>query len=963
MSVVSNSTLSLYRQCPPGLGGADCEIATCNSTFVAPSARVDKANSTELCSTCDAGFTGLNCNICSGITSCSLRQSAVGRGSSGVASSGLLSVNNTLTCDNQPKAITQTNVQCDVDQPTLSALFPGKITLTAIKVANVPDWDTTGLSSWNASANSSYSQVFLDGIEQSTGCSSTNTTSSVGSSAILGTENWSCDTLQCYCIPSSKICSNPSFSLASVIDGLSGELDFPCDYLDPSQSTTSCAFKSTTLNQFVGTAGLPLKNCTFGQCLSQYALEQDWIAASQIAAVAKGSHLSGGVVAGLTLLGVAIAALLAVFGWGYMLLRAARKGILVDDGKAVGLGWENIHYRVKGVRHSSAVPLLFKRRRGSRSREREDSYELGTMQTLEGEANDRSHGLILNNVSCQAEPGLLTIIIGASGAGKSSLMDILGGRLKTGQIGGQLYYLSEEEIQLRSRERRRRIAVVDQDDSICLPGYMTVRESMSFAAELSNSEAVPLQERERLIDSIMTTLGLSHIAGHRVGDARTRGISGGERRRLSLGVALVAQPKILICDESTSGLDAYSALRVMSALRTLASGAETGTTVIATLHQPSSEIFQMADRVILLDQGSTIFQGRPGEAIDFCQANGMPVPVGYNVADALLSYAFQQRGTFSPTPRITDKESLSTHGSDLQQHIKTRLPFHHGGDRPITTFLTQLHALLHRAWIMTRRDLSGPLTHVVGSIVISLLAGACFFHVSLDIGGFQNRVGSIFFIYIFILFTSLSALTGFAKERLLMMRERANGLYSPWSWVSSHLAYDLVLQRLIPSILIVCIIYWMVGLHPSAGLFFQFLLITVIFNWVVSIYEMLLAALFEEASTAILYGALFILFNLVFAGFILNLENMPKAVRWIRWLCPSKFALEAVATNELKGLQLIDNLDGVPISTPVSLFSGKLFGFQDDSYYRNLIILSCGYLLAFSVLLFMAVHWKMRERR
>lgn len=125
-----------------------------------------KPTSAKTCSTCDDGFSGLNCNICTGRNSCYNRQQAVGKGNSGVASAGLTSVNNTLTCDNQPKAITQNNVQCNINQPTLAALFPGQITLTAIKVANIPDWTSTGLSQWNANGNSSYSQIFLDGVEQ-----------------------------------------------------------------------------------------------------------------------------------------------------------------------------------------------------------------------------------------------------------------------------------------------------------------------------------------------------------------------------------------------------------------------------------------------------------------------------------------------------------------------------------------------------------------------------------------------------------------------------------------------------------------------------------------------------------------------------------------------------------------------------------------------------------------------------
>lgn len=756
---------------------------------------------------------------------------------------------------------------------------------------------------------------------QSTGCISTNTTTSVGASAPHGTEMWSCSSLQCYCLPGSRICSNPTFPLADVINAFNGSLDFPCDYLDPTDSTgvTECAFSSSTLNQFVGPAGLTLKNCRFGQCISQYDLEQDWLAANQAQAASAGSHLSSGVKAGLAILVITVAALLAVFAWGYIQLQAARKRALPPNEKAVGLAWENIDYRV--TTGSRKLPLMKRRIFGTAFAEDTELKSLDCIAVVSdeevSEVNtsgssrplDRLGGQrILECVTGVADPGQLTIIIGASGAGKSSLIDILGGRYKRGQVSGRLSFLAETAVDVGGG--RRRIAIVDQDDSGCLPGYMTVRECLSFAAELSNQEAISAGERAVLVDAVIDTLALTRIAGSRIGDARNRGISGGEARRVSLGVALVARPKILIADECTSGLDAVSARRVMDALRALATGPETGTTVIATLHQPSSDVFHMADSVILLERGTVAFDGPPSQAVHFCRQQGMPVEVGYNVADSLMSYAFQRRHRASSPKKRVGRDGDGMAGEDasgLQTALtRTSLAFHHGGDKPVTTYMTQLHALLGRVWIMTCRDRSGPATHILGTALLSIFTGGCFFQVGLDIGGFQNRVGSIFFIYILILFSSLSALTLFAKGRLLMMRERANGLYSPWSWLSSHLVYDLGLLRFVPSLIIASIVYWMVGLHKSAALFFQFLLITVLFNWTVSVYQMLLAALLEEISTAILYGALFILFNIAFAGFILNLQNVPAVIRWLRWICPLKYALEAVASNELKDLLLID---------------------------------------------------------
>lgn len=172
MSIISNSSLNLFRHCPPGLGDDGCREATCNSTFIAPASRSLKPSNAQTCSVCDAGFGGLNCNVCQGINSCSNRQKASGRGISGVetssSSSTLIqsSINHTLTCDTQPAPVTASYYECDIEQPTLSALFPGRFLLTGINVANTPNFTATGVKEWDVQANSSYISVFLDGTQQ-----------------------------------------------------------------------------------------------------------------------------------------------------------------------------------------------------------------------------------------------------------------------------------------------------------------------------------------------------------------------------------------------------------------------------------------------------------------------------------------------------------------------------------------------------------------------------------------------------------------------------------------------------------------------------------------------------------------------------------------------------------------------------------------------------------------------------
>lgn len=641
------------------------------------------------------------------------------------------------------------------------------------------------------------------------------------------------------------------------------------------------------LNQFVGPSGLSLTKCQFGQCLAQRELDDSWQASSLAAARKAGDHLSGSVIAGLVVLGSAALFLLPTAAYGFWLRHSASKRHRQDSLHAIGLSWEAVEYRV-----AISLPRWVRgkgRWTASSAVAKEDGKHFDTnveLATFEHESGSRSEQScrpssrfrhVLRGITSYASPGSLTFIIGPSGSGKTSLVDILAGRKKRGQVSGSLSWLGDNKVEVAVGGTQRHIAYVDQDDSVCIPSYLKVREALRFAARLGAPEYVSTLECNATVEDTLQTLGLIDIAEHQIGDARRRGISGGERRRVSLGIALVSRPRILIADECTSGLDAVSALRVVEALRRLASGPSTGTTVIMTMHQPSSQVFHMADHSIVLASGSIVFDGQPSTALDFCQKAGIVIPPGHNVADHLLTLAFQRTAgnmsshnqsqsqlsaPYDHPDGVTTANGMHEKHDSVAGWERTPLAINHGGDRPVTTFMTQLIALVQRMILATKREMLGPAAHIVGTALLSIFIGACYYQVSLSLGGFQNRVGSLFFIYILLLFTGLSAITGLAKVRLLMMRERACGFYSPWSWVAAHLLYDLILLRAVPSIILVVIVYWMVGLRHSAAAFFEFMLITVIFNWIVATYGMVLAALVEDVSVAILLGALYVLFNL-----------------------------------------------------------------------------------------------------
>ncbi|EST08682.1 ABC transporter-like protein [Kalmanozyma brasiliensis GHG001] len=980
---MSVSALSMYQSCPPGLtsaNGTACNAATCNSTFVAPDARVPKPTSDRQCSSCDAGFGGVNCNVCQSAGSCQARKSSLGLNTP----NALFGQNETLVCHKQPSAVHTTYIDCNVNQLTVNGVYPGEMRMTLSKTYKPDSFSETGLASWPQESNTALSQVWLNGVEQfycqAAGCSAKNSSSTLSPQGdpVLGSSLWTCTSLQCYCIPGTAMCGAGSLDLSPVINKLNGTLTMPCDYVDPNNATATshCAFRGELLNNFLGEGGLPLDNCQFGSCITQSDLDEFYATgAGDGDAQGSGSSLSKAVIAGLVILGVAVAALLALLLFGFWQQRKARRLPKCAGQGPVGLQWEHLNY---------TVPL--KKRFGRRNKKVDNddldealpssSSHEGAVAHLDSPALDHHDLSVVRNSSGSIQPGCMVAVLGPSGAGKTSLVEILAGRHKIGRISGTIRSIEASLAPETGHPSRRTIDFIDQEDA--LPAFSTVREALQMAADLSLPDNVLRAEKREIVDTVIHQLGLERVANKRIGDASRRGLSGGERRRVSIGCALVSRPRLLIADEPLSGLDAFSASRVISAFRELAAGSQLGsTTVIVTVHQPSSEIFYTFDQVLLMSQWSVIYHGPPADSLAWCERQGEQCPRGHNVADHLLKIASHTDGSScnSGGEKLHEKRSnLSTVGSPSGEG-SNGLPAENPaiaagpawektvGGSSMSTFMTQLTVLSRRNFITARRDPAGALAHILGSAIIGLIVGGCFYQVSLTIAGFQNRVGSMYFLFILLSFSALSAATALTKSRSLMMRERANSLYGPTAWLVSYVAYDALLLRVIPALLLSTIMYWMVGMQSRADYFFEFILIAILFHLAMALYNMLLAALIEDLSISILFAGVFILFNIGFGGFLLNLNDLRGVFRWLQWVCPMKYALEAVASHELEGLQLIDQVGGVSISASVSVFSGNLFAFKPDAFYRDLLVLALGFVVGFFALLVGAVGWRMRERR
>ncbi|XP_070547905.1 protein white-like [Ptychodera flava] len=236
---------------------------------------------------------------------------------------------------------------------------------------------------------------------------------------------------------------------------------------------------------------------------------------------------------------------------------------------------------------------------------------------------------IICRVSGYAQPGTLLAILGPSGSGKSTLLDAITFRTKNGlEVNGNILANGEPAGDSITSA----MAYVQQEDMFL--STLTVREHLQFQAKLRMDREITRKRRFERVEEVIGELGLTECASTRIGEAGTaNGISGGERKRLSLAAEILTDPPILICDGPTTGLDIFMAEVVASKLSDLSSN---GHTVICTMHQPSSTIFQKIDNILMLSEGRCAYMGPRDELVNYLHGIGYDCPDSYNPADYFI---------------------------------------------------------------------------------------------------------------------------------------------------------------------------------------------------------------------------------------------------------------------------------------------------------------------------------------
>uniref|UniRef100_A0A6S9KQH8 ABC transporter domain-containing protein n=1 Tax=Heterosigma akashiwo TaxID=2829 RepID=A0A6S9KQH8_HETAK len=508
----------------------------------------------------------------------------------------------------------------------------------------------------------------------------------------------------------------------------------------------------------------------------------------------------------------------------------------------------------------------------------------------------------------------MVCIMGQSGAGKSTLLDILAARIKSSdQLRGSLKY---DGVAIGSNYKRVSGYVMQSD---ALYPLLTVRETFMFAAEL-RIPGKTRAEKAEVVAQTLRALKLEGVADTVVGDELTRGLSGGEKRRVSIGVDTIHQPGLIFLDEPTSGLDSATALSIVETLDGLR---QDGRTVVLTIHQPSMKVFNKFTTAMFLANGHVLYHGPTQALPDFITGSGLAteIPRFTNLPEFFLEIVDEHVGnndvaelvakTSGGRGRLLSKE-------DMDEAWAARRALDHPDYA--NGFWAESALLARRSLLIFLRTKELLAARFGLSIFMGLVMGSTFWDANRQTQeGIREISSYLIYALAFYLFTSMEAMPIFLNERDIFTRENSRGAYRSISYV---LAGTLVFipVTFILGLVFTSVSWFMVGLPNDANLFFFQVLTLLVTCFLGNCFCTLISGIVPDALTGNSMGTAMLANFFLFSGFFIPRSDIPPYWIWIHWISPFKYSYDALTTNILKAIDTaaaeaeLDRLDNTGLN-------------------------------------------------
>ena len=493
---------------------------------------------------------------------------------------------------------------------------------------------------------------------------------------------------------------------------------------------------------------------------------------------------------------------------------------------------------------------------------------------------------ILKGVSASMPSGSLTAIMGSSGSGKTSVLNTLSKRVAAGRLrtAGDITYNGSSQLSsIRS-------AYVMQQD-VLLP-TLTVRETLHYAAELRLPPPTTAAERQKIVEDVILELGLKECANTRIGDNDHKGCSGGEKRRTSLAVQMLSNPSVMFCDEVTTGLDAATAFQLVATLKALA---VKGRTIICSIHQPRSEIWQLFDHVLLLAKGSPLYSGGSNKCLAYFEHLGYVLPNFVNPAEFLIDLAaIDTRSPEAEELSATRVQGLiqafqaspENNGLQAMEEKSSTSPIElvEGTSGQHHAVLShQIKVLTGRTFKTTYRDPMGIAGSMLEATSMAVITGWIFLQLDGSLSGVRSREGALYAAaslqgYLILLYECYRM----TIDIQLFDREYREGVVTvPSFLVSRRLARIFIEDVPVPLVFSV-IFYFMVGFRPLASQFFVFFGVSLLCQYIAINYATLCVAVSRNFAGATFIANMGYTLQSLGCGYFVQANQIPIWVRWLK---------------------------------------------------------------------------------
>ncbi|KAF1897876.1 hypothetical protein Lal_00032638 [Lupinus albus] len=525
-------------------------------------------------------------------------------------------------------------------------------------------------------------------------------------------------------------------------------------------------------------------------------------------------------------------------------------------------------------------------------------YKIKTKKSGLFEKNTKEEEkVILKGATGIVEPGEMLAMVGPSGSGKTTLITALGGRL-----GGKLCGTITYNGQPFSNAIKRNTGFVTQDD--VLYPHLTVTETLVYTALLRLPNTVTEEDKVLHAKSVIDQLGLTQCKDNMVGSPYVRGVSGGERKRVSIGQEMLINPSLLFLDEPTSGLDSTTAQRIVSTLWELACG---GRTIVMTIHQPSSRLYYMFHKVLVLSEGNSLYFGKGSEAIDYFSSIGFAPALAMNPSDFILDLANGVYTNELNEDHPIDKQQLvSAYKINIEAQLKAGLEgISDSGNRNEgefqdrefgkwpTSWSQQFFVLLRR-YIKEKKHESFATLQICQIIVTALIAGLLWY--KSDISHLQDQIGLLFFICGFWSYIPLyQAIFTFPQEVKMLEKERSSGMYRLSSYFMSRIVAELPMDLALPAIFIL-ITYWLTGLKHNIMNFIYTLLSLLLHVLTCQGIGLAIGAIVLDQKTATTFATILMLCFTQVAGFYV--QHLPKFMHWIKYISNAYYTFQILIGSQ-----------------------------------------------------------------